>query len=851
MNMLELVQSYLNSEGYNFLVDLSREPGEWHPVNEGPVKGGYRFDRHVLRDKEKTEVLVFTFHDFKTSQSYTKEFSGRALTKHESSLIAEKIEQQKELTQKEKERRWNDCREQCLTEWEKHKVPTPTDVLAHPYIVKKSFLDLPQGPCEGLRLRTNSVGVRDLLINIQDADGIFWGYQIIHEDGQKEFLEGQRTGGMFHLIKGENNGRIYFCEGYATGLTISLALKGKYSVVVCFNAGNLRTTSAALRAKYEKIPFIFCSDNDKWKPAIGNIGVKCATEAAEFTEGSVVIPEFSSENSKPTDFNDLMQIDGIREVEKQLNIKPRRPTIIYPLGYDNNVFSFTTSEDPQIQRIREFSHTDFTNLAPQKYWEKLFPLTKGPGFDLQNAKSYLQRLGKAKGLFSISKVRGRGVWVEGGRNVIHLGDRVRDIDSGAERDLQDIESENILDPREKVNLPEKITLSKDQLLTVAKLVSRFSWVHEFEAKLLLGWLVTSPLAGVLPWRAHYALTAEKGSGKSTIIKYVVRPILDPFVPFYYTNATEAGLRQEVKADAAPLLIDEFDTNSYGEKAADGILTLFRQSSDKGRVIRGTPGGKSMRFSPSFSGLVAGINLPKFNSSDDTRFAICDLTKNHGEKNWEKFEAEILKHINDEFCAGFFHRTLSLTDSVLKSYKILHRQIELLLDSRTGQQYGTLLSGYWHFLNDTEISVEEAKNLAKEFHDWFKKKTGQEDQIKSESEDCLEHLLKLELKTDERRNIVTLEELLKEPGDGDETSSQVLASKNRTLAPFDLHIFPEGLFVGNKNPRLAAHFSKTRWHYWGVALKRLPLVEDFRPKIDGRRRCGVILRSVNFCGKDAF
>lgn len=84
------------------------------------------------------------------------------------------------------------------------------------------------------------------------------GCQLISEDGSKKFLYGQRSGGAQFIF--DNKGPHYLCEGYATGLSIRHALKNlkrKYTIHVCFSAGNMAKVAANLCGG------VVVADNDK------------------------------------------------------------------------------------------------------------------------------------------------------------------------------------------------------------------------------------------------------------------------------------------------------------------------------------------------------------------------------------------------------------------------------------------------------------------------------------------------------------------------------------------------------------------------------------------------------------
>lgn len=83
------------------------------------------------------------------------------------------------------------------------------------------------------------------------------GVQKITTEGEKRFLFGQRCDGAEYVI--DNKGRDFFCEGYATGLSLRAALsalKVRYRIHVCFSAHNLANLAWACEGG------IVVADND-------------------------------------------------------------------------------------------------------------------------------------------------------------------------------------------------------------------------------------------------------------------------------------------------------------------------------------------------------------------------------------------------------------------------------------------------------------------------------------------------------------------------------------------------------------------------------------------------------------
>jgi phage/plasmid primase-like uncharacterized protein len=119
----------------------------------------------------------------------------------------------------------------------------------HPYLEAKGFKDE-----QGNVLWQDGKPV--LLIPMRVAGNLV-GLQQIDEDGGKKFLYGQRTSNAVFTF--DNKGMNVLCEGYATALSVRLAfkqMKQRYTLHVCFSAGNMAKMAAGLEAG------LLIADND-------------------------------------------------------------------------------------------------------------------------------------------------------------------------------------------------------------------------------------------------------------------------------------------------------------------------------------------------------------------------------------------------------------------------------------------------------------------------------------------------------------------------------------------------------------------------------------------------------------
>jgi putative DNA primase/helicase len=119
----------------------------------------------------------------------------------------------------------------------------------HPYLEAKGFKDE-----QGNVLWQDGKPV--LLIPMRVAGNLV-GLQQIDQDGGKKFLYGQRTSNAVFTF--DNKGMNVLCEGYATALSVRLAfkqMKQRYTLHVCFSAGNMAKVAAGLEAG------LLIADND-------------------------------------------------------------------------------------------------------------------------------------------------------------------------------------------------------------------------------------------------------------------------------------------------------------------------------------------------------------------------------------------------------------------------------------------------------------------------------------------------------------------------------------------------------------------------------------------------------------
>lgn len=336
-------------------------------------------------------------------------------------------------------------------------------------------------------------------------------------------------------------------------------------------------------------------------------------------------------------------------------------------------------------------------VMPTKFWAKQFPPKKdGQSFDPWAAGQTLMESCRIKGPFDPQTIRGRGVWLESGKIIINLG---KPIPNYAKIHYLCFEA---------LPLAEVKTFD---VLRLQKALQLFRWRNPQDAILLLGWLALAPICGVLNWRPHCFLYGPPNCGKSTLHS-IASNLLKPLGLSVDGQSSEAGIRQRIKADSRPVIIDEFESDQVRGNL-NGVLRLARSaSSSESPVLRGTPEGKAIQFALRTCFFFAAVNPSGMSPADQTRILLLEMLKH---KNDPIVAAEIAEDEiffadkGPEWC-GYMAGLAHLVPSTINSFK----KALPGLDSRHRQNISSLLAGTFVALNRKLPTDDQAVAIANEF-----------------------------------------------------------------------------------------------------------------------------------------
>ena len=499
------------------------------------------------------------------------------------------------------------------------------------------------------------------------------------------------------------------------------------------------------------------------------------------------------------------------------------------LGFDNDSYYYQPNSTGQVTRLSRSSHTG-TNLvaiAPLSYWESLYPSKTGANWTAAAGSLFAQQA--EAGVYSPDRIRGRGAWWDNKRTILHLGDRLI-VDGIPQRTSDGISNSAYIYQRlarlHGSNGAKPLT--DNEAYEIGELAERFHWEVPASGLLLAGWVTLAPICGALSWRPHAWLTAGAGSGKSAVLEKYVVPLLGDMGLIVSGNTTEPGIRQELRADARPVVFDEAESNERSDQMRmQAILGLARvaSSESKAHTLKGSPEGDSQRYTIRSMFLMSSIATALKQGADKSRFAqltlrnSSDIAKDERIAHWESLERDLDRCISESTGQRLQARTIALIPTIRASVRIFTRAAAEAFDSqRLGDQYGTLLAGAWSLQSSEVATREQAWNLIEQ-NNW--EPYSQSTEVPDEKR-CLQRILQHQLRVEGDKTVTrTISELvdlaLHHGNDLNVTAELAEATLGRNGIKAEAGL----LYVSNTANAVASILSDTPWsNCWPTVLARL-------------------------------
>ena len=505
---------------------------------------------------------------------------------------------------------------------------------------------------------------------------------------------------------------------------------------------------------------------------------------------------------------------------------PQEPPPFRVLGFLNGVYYYYSRGEQAVVALQSGGHGKkaFYRLARHSYWVNKYP-GKKDDFDENAAASALIQACHAAGIFSISRIRGRGVWMDGKSSVIHYGDKVSI--NGKDYLPFLTPGKQVYELGEALGFEPCKPLPDTDSSRLPGLISMLKWESPEHAVWFSGWLACALIGGALSWRPHIWLTGGAQSGKTTL-SGIIKSFLRNNCLYIKSVSTEAGIRQTLKADCLAVVMDEAEReDSTSHSRIQSILTLARQASsdDDSRIVKGTPTGNALNFQIRSPFCLSSINSALIQTADKSRFTNIELSgKKLAGDEYKEWKSKISALMTDEYIQAAYQRIFAMVPTLTANAKELAYAIEAKTgDRRLGDQYGALLAGYRSFYENKLLSTEDAKWLVDPFT--FSNEREQSSGI-NDQHSLLNKIMQHVMKVPKEKGYedVSIAEMCQRVHKNRDFNNECKIS----LGNIGIKVTDTHVIIGNDNDNLADILSHSRWpHNWQQTLKRLAFAEPSR------------------------
>lgn len=465
-------------------------------------------------------------------------------------------------------------------------------------------------------------------------------------------------------------------------------------------------------------------------------------------------------------------------------------------------------------------------LAQPSFWQIEFGCKGNENWDV--AANALIRKSHAFGVYDPWKFRGRGAWLDKGRVVIHLGDRL--IVDGREITPDSIESEFFYGRGRTLKFAEAEPIGGREASKLLDITKMLAWENSLSAYLLAGAIALAPICGALEWRPHIWIIAPAGAGKTTVAETIIMPCVGSMMVNCAAKTTEPGVRRRLSCDAFPVMLDEFEANDQAEEVrCKAMMGLARSSSREtsAEILQGMTGGsandsRSFRVRSMFFFLSIGLSAKDY--ADLTRISILTLKAPRATPDsiahFHTLQDMIRETITPRWVDGLHARMVSLIPTIRRNAETFALAgAKTMGTRRLGDQIGALLAGAFALTSGKEITPEAAAAWI-EAQDWHEEQEILQD---VDGINCLAQILEYKVPVDSirgttRRSLGELAEIAMKPMGVDDTITRDVAKA--TMRRYGVAAYDEGrIAVSNSHTGIRDILKGSPWQVnWSRRLR---------------------------------
>lgn len=518
--------------------------------------------------------------------------------------------------------------------------------------------------------------------------------------------------------------------------------------------------------------------------------------------------------------------EAFQEAKQQLQATAAPVNDPWPfqcLGHDRGRFFLYTTEGRQVLSLSAkdlSSHGELLKLGRLAWFEANYPGRES--FNARAAANEIMRACYKRGVFSPDVLRGRGVWLDQGRRVVHLGDHL--LVDGIPTKLENHQSASIYEQATPLSVTLGVPLSDVE----ARAILAASCCIAFEqpdrdGRLFLGWIISAMIGGALAWRPHLWMLGEAGGGKTWVMDNMVRPLLGPLAVILQGKTTEAGIRGKLGYDARPVLFDEAETQSDLDRVRmQQSIDLARQASsdDSGAIVKGTKDGGARSYVMRASFLFSSINAGLTQAADESRFAVLSLAGG-GPDQFAALKVAHQEAMVENVSGRLLARILAMVPTIRANADLLADAIARTgAGRRAGDTIGTLIACQMAMVDSTQLTPETAAAYLAA-REWLRE-TATAAKAAPEYERAMSHLMQgegMRVMRGGQSETLSIAELIATCWglDGEDHHAA-----GRQLLRMGIKLDGERVLIGNRSTAVAHLFRNTHWGAgWNATLARIP------------------------------
>lgn len=318
------------------------------------------------------------------------------------------------------------------------------------------------------------------------------------------------------------------------------------------------------------------------------------------------------------------------------------------------------------------------------------------------------------GPFAFEKVRGPGMYLDGDDLIVNFGHQVAKV-SGEVLALERQKNGTAYQSGPSLGFSmETPCASPEETQHLLRVFGSFNLKSQRDLMTVVGWYAATVYGAVAKNLPILAISAERGSGKSTLIGFLSSQ-LGPRVVRRDGVPTVAQAIYELEHQPAPLILDEFEGRASKKAALDELAEIFRSGfdADGPKRITRVRGGKTVYFNAPSGVLVAGIGVPVFNDATETRTVhVCmGPLPEASRTGYEVLLDATKQQVAEEFGARI-RRLLVARWNVMRDAMEAVRAMLIGIghDARMTDTYTSMLAGYIALTHDSLPSAEQLKGL---------------------------------------------------------------------------------------------------------------------------------------------